>query len=201
MLNPITWLKRQPKPDAQSKIEQKPKQPIKTELSRAEINEFRKSEFNNLGIPYELVLEAEKNGIVKIDPSKIASDTVSNNSKLATLGLPIKLSYLECFTCQLLYFDYLRFKDFQQKVKNLVLPERSLIDIIILAESEKIIRQKYQLDHNPETGDLAKEFQTEVKDLFEKFCQQSIDYQLKQRAERLIRRQKKLSLSESLPDS
>lgn len=183
-----------------AKIEAKPSE-IKTKdtgLSQKEINDLRQLEFEQLGIPYKLVLTAEIKGIKKIDPCKLVAETASLNSKLIAFGFNIRISCLECFECQLLYLDYQKFREANQRTKGVILPEHSLIEIIVLREAEKMIRKKYNLTANPTTGNEAKKFQAEAKSLFELLWHKSIEHQLRQQAQKRIRREKNLPSNEPL---
>lgn len=182
------------------KIEPKPIE-VKTKnsaLSPKEIHDLRQSEFEQLGIPYNMVLIAEARGIRGINPNNLASETNDINAKLITFGFNIKISYLESFECQLLYLDYQKLREANQRTKGVILPGHSLINIIVLREAEKIIRKKYQLTENPTTGEIAKKFQSEVKSLFELLWNKSMEYQLKQQAQRRIRRERNLHTNEPL---
>ena len=183
-----------------TKIEAKPSEtkPKNIGLSQKEINDLRQLEFEQLGIPYKLVLTAEARRKEKIDPHKLATETNSLNSKLITFGFNIRINYLEFFECYLLYLDYQKMREIYQKTKGVFLPEHSLINIVVLREAEKMIRKKYNLAANPTADEGAKKFQSEVKALFESLWNKSFDYQLRQQAQRRLRRKKNLPNNEPL---
>ena len=183
------------KTEAKPVVEAKPKE---TGLSKEDIENLRKSEFDHLGIPYGLILAAEAKGVRGINPQKLASEITALNSKLIAFGFNIRISNLEGFECQLLYLDYQRIREANQKTKGVILPDHSLIDIIVLREAEKIVRSKYELTANPTAGEEAKKFQLEVRSLFESLWNKSIDYQLRQQAQRRIRRERNLPGHEPL---
>ncbi len=213
------WFTRKPKADSEpanihpkhKAIDKKPTSPaikVKPEstevkpkdtgLSPKEINDLRQAEFERLGIPYSKVLVVEAQGVKGIDPRKIAAETESINAKLITFGFTIKISHLECFECQLLYLDYQKFREDSRRTRGVILPEHSLVNIIVLHEAEKLIKRKYNLKEGPTTGEGAKKFQAEVKALCELFWNKSMEYQLRQQAQRRLRRERNLPSHEPL---
>jgi hypothetical protein len=218
MFNPLKWFDREKNDQAPADsepanihpkhkaIETKAHQPTKpvepkthkTEPSTDETNEIRKMEFERLGINYDLIRAAEIKGVKGINPQHLARETEAINAKLTTFGFKIKIDCLESFNCQLLYLDYQKFRELHQRTRGVVLPEHSLINIIVLREAEKMVRTKHQLTENPSTGDEAKRFQLEVKNLFELLWNKAMDYQLRQQAQRRLRREKNLPPNEPL---
>lgn len=219
MFNLKKWFTKESKPDSEpanihpkhKAIDKKPTSPAvkvkpestevkpkDTSLSQKEIHDLRQSEFERLGIPYNKVLMAEAQGVKGIDPRKIAAEMGSINAKLIAFGFSIRISHLECFECQLLYLDYQKLKEDNRRIRGIILPEHSLINIIVLREAEKMIRKKHQLTENPIIDEEAKKFQAEVKALCELFLNKSIEYQLKQQAQRRLRRERDLHINEPL---
>lgn len=202
MFNIKQWFKGNKDKDLKTEFESSDIHP-KTKgdkLSQKEINDLRQSEFERLGIPYNMVIIAEAHGIKNIDPQKLATETNTINNRLIGLGFEIKISYLESFESQLIYLDYQKIRQNKHAASGIFLPERSLIDVIVLREAEKIIRNKYKLSENPTSGPGVEKFQTEVKQVIEFLFKKSLNYQLRQKAQRQIRHENNLPKNATIPE-
>ncbi|NCN07672.1 hypothetical protein GW933_03180 [Candidatus Falkowbacteria bacterium] len=172
---------------------------LANQAKQKEINDRRQAQFEKLGISYTMVVLAEAHGIKNIDPEKLATETSAINNQLAILGFNIRINCLESFECQLLYLDYQRLR-INKQASGIHLPDHNLVEIIVLKEAEKIIRNKYKLEDNPTTGNLATKFQSEVKQAFEFLFKKSANHQLRQQAEIKIRQDRKLAPTEAVPE-
>ncbi len=194
MFNIKNWFKGSKGSDNKSESKSSENYPkSKTDkLNQKEINDLRESEFQRLGIPFNMVILAEAHGIKNIDPRKLATETDTINTMLSNLGFEIKISYIESFESQLILLDYQKVRQNKYTTSGINLPERSLIDVIVMREAEKIIRNKYSLTENPTSGPVMQKFQTEVKRAIEFLLKKSLNYQLRQKAQRQIKHEKNL---------
>lgn len=172
----------------------KPESQTESGLSKNDIEMMRKAEFSELGIPYNEVLAAEKNGITRIIPQRIVRETQSINDKLKYMGFNFVIDCLECFTCQVAYLQYQTSRIKSLKEKNTQMPDHSLLDFIIIRRAEKVTREKRGLKENPTTGPNAANFQLEVIELFKRFCEDSRQFELKRDAIRRLQREKNIRI-------
>lgn len=202
MFNIKNWFKsgKNKNSEQESKLANSQGNPNSNTFSQKEINDLRQAEFERLGIPYQRVILAEAHGVKNINPRKLVTETDDLNAKLISLGFAIKISYLESFESQLLYLDYQKIRHNKQASSGILLPDRSLIDVIVLKEAEKIIRNKYKLSENPTSGPLVEKFQTEVKQAIEFLFKKSLNYQLRYQAQGRIRHENNLPKNAIIPE-
>jgi len=167
-----------------------PKNPPKT--SRSDGDDLRQYEFEQIGIPYKRVLLAEAQKVKGINAKNLVETTQNANSDLKHRGFDFQITCLEFFESQLLHLDYERKRALILKTERRNLPEHKLIDVIVLREAERRIRQKRGLKENPVPGPDGQIFQNETKELFDRLWNNSQLHQLKNQAVLRIRREKKL---------